>query len=219
MRESPGWARPLCPVRALSAWSIGLVLAGCEGVSFAPGVPPDDDWPLRVRLSGAPRAFEATELDVAGGTCALGTGESIAAEGELAANAFAIDATDEYVRVRLAEGERWVRYAAPIDGRARRFLRAMLASEAPDVGCPSLTVFPFADPDRAIVVGPRSIAAVRFSDQRLRMLDTGRAMLESCRMDPGRRVYRCSLDLSWSEARFDADGVELSGSFRPSWAP
>lgn len=57
----------------------------------------------------------------------------------------------------------------------------------------------------------------RTSSMRKRMLDPHTATLEGCRMEPGRAQLSCSLDLSPDRARFDPDGHELEGTFRPAW--
>ena len=77
---------------------------------------------------------------------------------------------------------------------------------------------PFADPDRAIVTTSRFVRAVQFSTGRVRILDQMGAMLENCQMEPGGHALGCALDLSFSPARFDMDGVELTDNFQPASA-
>lgn len=165
-----------------------------------------NEWPLSVRVGGE---YEVSEALGFPGTpqeelrsLSLPAGEYGAAE-----MLFRIQDDEPLVWVDLAE-PRWVRMASPVSPAYTQFLRGLGVN---------VHVSFFEDGDRAIVVVDGTTKAVQCSTERVRVLDHGTSMLESCRMTGGRQRYECHLDMMWSSAEFDADGEDLSGNFAPAW--
>ena len=183
-----------------------LLACGGDGLPAPPGT----DWPWSLTLSAQPVAVSGPRrcaaLTTSGRLRHLGT-RSVQPVSEVV-----LWPEGAASRIDLGD-ETWVE-GAPLGADARALLLG-LREEGDECG---VRVRPFADGDRVIVHSSLGVQAVQLSTERVRMLDHRSAMLEGCRMRPGRQRYVCSLDLGFGEvAEFDPDGVELRGSFRPAW--
>jgi hypothetical protein len=163
-------------------------------------------WPMRLELAPGSyatvteeAAFLACEGSPRGGPAVTVMTARVAQAGDF------VVAERDLVQVR---GLGWIVARAPVPQAARQFLLGLGAC---------VKVEPFADGDRLLVHTATETSVVKLSTRRVRVLDQRSATLEGCRMDAGRRQVECSLDLMWDDARFDADGRELTGNFTPWW--
>lgn len=177
-----------------------LLLAACD--ALAPPAP----YRLAIALGGH-RVAEAP-LDCHDGDATL---ELPAGEREASELVIRTDVT--FAAVELEGRTRWLEVPSPLDEEHRAFLLGLATSP----GCPAVRVMPFVDPRRVAVVDRDFVRVVDLESRMVRNLDATGAMLEGCEMERDRQHLRCHLDLSWDEARFDADGHEIRGSFQPWW--
>jgi hypothetical protein len=189
--------------------AVCLAVAGpscaCEGV-FSDAA----RWPYVVTL--APGSHETLADEPL--ACAPRPGETIAVAGTFRANDLYVAPEGDFALAELPTGSTWIRAVAPLAASERAFLLA-LAGEFPR--CASVLVRPFAGGRHVVVEADAGIFVADLSARRARILDHRAATLEGCRMSARRDVLECSLDLSWSSTRFDAEGHELDGTFVPAW--
>jgi hypothetical protein len=117
-----------------------------------------------------------------------------------------------YGYVSLGKAGVWV----ALDELIEPALMGRMAADA-ESSCPTMYVSPFASPGVFVVTTERSIYVASPQTFGFRELDHVGGVLENCRVDLGRDQLQCALDLSFGEARFDAEGHTLSTSFEPIW--
>lgn len=190
-----------------AAWLVLIcALCACEGVLSDAA-----RWPYVVTLASGPHETLATEPFA----CSPTPAGTITVMGTLRASDLYLSPEGDYALVELPAGPGWVRADAPLLAAERAFLLALASDGAGS--CAGVLVRPFAGGRQVVVDADAGIFVADLSARRARILDHRRATLEGCRMSARRDALECTLDLSWSSARFDAEGHELEGTFVPAW--
>ncbi len=189
-----------------AAWlALTCAPCACDGVLFDAV-----RWPYVVTL--APGPYETLLTEPLG--CRPTPAGTTTVAGTFRVSDLYLSPEGDYALAELPAGPGWVRADAPLAAAERAFLLALAGDAA---SCAGVLVRPFAGGRQVVVDADAGIFVADLSARRARILDPRRATLEGCRMSARRDVFECSLDLSSSSARFDAEGNELEGTFVPAW--